>query len=120
MRKTTLIGLGAAGLALIATFLPIASGLSYNFWNTEDQNWDNIRMVLLCFIAGIALFSFLSNKKHLFAIGNLFSSLLVLGLMILMFTAYKEKNLEAGTGIYLLLVSSIVGLVSSVLGFMKK
>lgn len=123
MRKTTIIGLGAAALALIATFMPIIAGNSGNFWSESDASNEaqNIRIVALIMISSIAVFSFLSNKKHKFAIGNLIASLLLFGsISLVLIGANLDKDYDAGSGLYLILMSSILGIISSILGFMKK
>jgi hypothetical protein len=70
----------------------------------------------------MGLFSFLSNKKHLFSIGTLLFSGLLLLISLKWFRDMKESKelLTMGTGLILFLSGSALGFVSSILGFMKK
>jgi hypothetical protein len=120
MRKTTLLGIAAALLAFISTFLPVVSGVSDNFWGSGVRGVDEFKNLMIFFMLCIGFFAFLSNKKHLAAIGTLLASLILFTLAFLLYKAAGVVKLEPGTGLYLLLASSVLGIVSSVLGFMKK
>lgn len=127
MRKNTMIGLGAAALVIISTFLPMLSGneLAEQFssmWNGEVESNTTVATIILVLALIMALFSFLANKKHLFSIGTLiFAGLL----MLISMKWFRDLNDSAGmfkmgTGLILFLIGSGLGVISSILGFMKK
>ncbi len=130
-----MIGLGAALLVIVSTFFPMISGNDLaeelsSLWNsTENEMYFEIakenqtRGIIILVLAGLmGLFSFLSNKKHLFSIGTLIMS----GLLMLISLRWSSDigdsagTLKFGMGLILFLVGSGLGLVSSILGFMKK
>ena len=123
MRKTTSLGLGAAALAFIGTFLPVASGADATFWNSGNSDVDAFLYLILFLISMIGLFSFLANKKHLFSIGTFLSALSLFSLLAAVFILAKNDGAPAtvyGTGLYILLISPLIAIITSILGFMKK
>jgi hypothetical protein len=123
MRKAALVGLSAAALMIIATFLGYAEimGTKLSFWNLPLIGKGRA-IIVIVFGLLTALFAFLSNTKHLNGIGSLIFG--ILGLMIaLMWMADIGKAGEAGKvgiGVYAFLLGAILALVSGVLAFMKK
>ena len=120
MRKATLLGLGAAALAFIGTFLPVVSGHKETFWGSGEEWVEGYRNVMIFFMLAIGLFAFLANKKHLASIGTILSSIILFGLVFLIYLGAKAVSADVGTGIYMLFLSCLLGLISSILGFMKK
>lgn len=123
MRKATLVGLSAAALMIIATFLGYAEvlGMKLSFWNLPMIGKGRA-IIVIVFGLLTALFAFLSNTKHLNGIGTLIFGLL--GLLIAFVwlgdVAKGGEAAKAGIGIYVFLFGSILALVSGVLAFMKK
>ncbi len=70
----------------------------------------------------MGLFSFLANKKHLFSIGTLLFSALLMLISMKWFRDLREGGelVSMGTGLILFLAGSGLGVISSFLGFMKK
>jgi hypothetical protein len=127
MRKNTMIGLGAALLVIVSTFFPMISGNELveelsSLWSGADEDNQTVATIILVLAGLMGLFSFLANKKHLFSIGTLIMS----GLLMLISMKWSRDIGDSagmfsyGMGLILFLVGSGLGLVSSILGFMKK
>ncbi len=130
MRKNTMLGLGAALLVIVSTFLPMISlnapmaGMEDlgSLWKSPDEDSQTVAKMIIVLAGLMGLCSFLANKKHLFSIGTLLMSAL---LMLISMKWFRDINESAGIfklgmGLILFLVGSGLGLVSSILGFMKK
>jgi len=128
MRKTTVIGCIASALSILSVFVPFISfeikliGLSesYSLWEGAELQ-DDCEFVLFLlisqFMGGIC--AWLANKKHLFSIATL-----VVFAFVTMIACVKLSDLSylqnAEVGLYLMMIAGLLGIVSSVLGFMKK
>ena len=127
MRKATMIGLGAAGLTVLSTFFPMLSGgeliekLS-SVWGGENETMQQVGIMMLIIAAFIGLFAFLANKKHLASIGTfLFSALLLLLTMRWSRDVQDSQGLVTyGTGFFIFVLGGVAGVVSAIMGFMKK
>ena len=114
-------------LIIISIFLPLVSlklgpiSESVSLWEgglkTKGDNTAAILILVMAIL--IALFSFLSNKKHLASIGTILVSPL---LLLVAFIWYRDASeLDAvGIGLYLLILGGLGAVVSAVMGFMKK
>jgi len=130
MRKNTMIGLGAALLVIVSTFLPMISlntpmaGMEDlgSLWKSSDEDSQTVATIILVLAGLMGLCSFLSNKKHLFSIGTLIMSGLLMLISMKWFRDINESMgiFKLGMGLILFLVGSGLGFVSSILGFMKK
>jgi hypothetical protein len=121
MRKTTLLGLGAVLLIIISIFLPIVktavkSGLLFD----GSREGKELGYVILVIVAIMGLFAFLANKRHLASIGTLIFAGLLCAIGGVFYSVINEEGGTMGMGLVLFLVGSILGIVSAVLGFMKK
>ena len=123
MRKNTIIGLGAMALVIISTFLPLIKYLemdSPSVWGA-GPNGETVGIIVIVLAGLMGLFSFLANKKHIASIGTLImSALLILISLIWVGQANEAEGTSYGMGLILFLVGSFLGLISSILGFMKK
>ena len=133
-----MIGLGAMVIVIASTFLPMLSANSEltgfmkglgeelqkqsSLWKADDDSSSTVAILIVVLAGIMGLFSLLSNKKHLFSIGTLLFSGLLLLISMKWFRDLREgKELIAmGTGLILFLAGSALGFVSSILGFMKK
>ncbi len=130
-----MIGLGAAGLTILSTFFPMLSGgemieqLSGHDIEQETSMWggvnETMRQVgIMMVIIGtfIGLFAFLANKRHLASIGTfMFSAILLL--LTIRWSRDVEGSQGAvvyGTGFFIFVLGGLAGIVSAVMGFMKK
>ncbi len=117
-----MIGLGAALLVIVSTFLPMLSigGIGAGLFDAGDERGKEIAYMIIVLALLMAGFSFLANKKHLASIGTfIFASLLTL-ISFKWFSDATEFNADYGSGLILYLLGSISGVISSILGFMKK
>ena len=133
-----MIGLGAMVIVIASTFLPMLNvnakmleGFGElveklqnetSLWKAEKEGSATVGVIIIVLASLMGLFSFLSNKKHLFSIGTLLFSGLLLLISLKWFRDMKESKelLTMGTGLILFLSGSALGFVSSILGFMKK
>ncbi len=133
-----MIGLGAMAIVIASTFMPMLSangeltgfmkGLGEelqkqsSLWKADDDSSSTVAILIVVLAGFMGLFSFLANKKHLFSIGTLLFSGLLLLISMKWFRDLREgKELIAmGTGLILFLAGSGLGFISSILGFMKK
>lgn len=127
MRKNTMIGLGAMALVIISTMFPMISGNEMvekmsSLWSAGDESSSTVAIIILVLALLMGLFSFLSNKKHLFSIGTLIFSGLLLLISMKWFRDMREGGelFSYGMGLILFLIGSSLGAISSILGFMKK
>jgi hypothetical protein len=123
MRKNTMIGLGAMVLVIVSSFLPLIkfAGMdSPSIWAAgEDGKTVAFIVIAVAVLAG--LFSFLANKKHLFSIGTLlFSGILILIAMAWITKMGETPGAAYGMGLILYLAGTALVFISSILGFMKK
>ncbi len=117
-----MLGLGSTALIIISVFLPMLSlaGISVGLFDAGDRTGKEVGILIIVLACLMGLFSFLANKKHLFSIGTfIFSALLVL-ISMKWFNDASSSGASYGSGLILYVLGSVLGLVSSVLGFMKK
>ncbi len=121
MRKTTLLGLGAMVLIIISLFLPMLSvlGMSMSLSNGIPRG-NEIMYFLVALAALMGLFAFLANKKHLASIGTLIFAGLLAAISLKWFSDASTLGASYGIGLILYVVGSLLGLISAILGFMKK
>jgi hypothetical protein len=93
-----------------------------SLWSAAQENNTTVGIIILILVGLMALFSFLANKKHLFSIGTLLMSGLLMLISMKWFRDINESAgiLKLGIGLILFLVGSGLGFVASILGFMKK
>lgn len=125
-----MIGLGAMVIVIASTFMPMLSinlkmeGLENQFslWKADDDSSSTVAILIIILAALMGLFSFLANKKHLFSIGTLLFSALLMLISMKWFRDLREGGelVSMGTGLILFLAGSGLGVISSFLGFMKK
>ncbi len=133
-----MIGLGAMAIVIASTFMPMLDvnakmlegfgGLleklqnETSLWKAEKEGSATVGIIIIVLAALMGLFSFLANKKHLFSIGTLLFSALLMLISMKWFRDIKESKelLTMGTGLILFLAGSGLGIISSFLGFMKK
>jgi hypothetical protein len=141
MRKGVLLGIIGGVLGVIALFLNFVTvdllvgdqlGLSFNSLKSEplvgpqaNEAASYIFNIFIVLSLGIALFSFLSNRKNLLGILTALFAIAHFGVAYLFYsTGSKEINFggnaEFGMGMYILLISGVLGLVGAVLAIMKK
>jgi hypothetical protein len=127
MRKTTMIGLGAAGLTILSTFFPMLSGgemieqLS-SMWGGDNETMRQVGIMMVIIGALIGLFAFLANKRHLASIGTFLFSAILLLLTIRWSRDVEDSQglVSYGTGFFIFVLGGLAGIVSAVMGFMKK
>lgn len=123
MRKNTMIGLGAMALVIIGTFLPLIKYLdmdSPSIWGVPERG-TAVGVIVLILAGLMGIFSYLANKKHLASIGTLImSAILVLISMLWVGQTKEYEGASMGMGLILILVGSGLGLIASIMGFMKK
>jgi hypothetical protein len=127
MRKTTMIGLGAAGLTILSTFFPMLSGgemieqLS-SMWGGDNETMRQVGIMMVIIGAFIGLFAFLANKRHLASIGTFLFSAILLLLTIRWSRDVEDSQglVSYGTGFFIFVLGGLAGIVSAVMGFMKK
>ena len=133
-----MIGLGAMVIVIASTFMPMLSANSElsglmkglgeelqnqsSLWKATDDSSSTVAILIIVLASLMGLFSFLANKKHLFSIGTLLFSAL---LMLISYKWFRDLNeykeiASMGTGLILFLAGSGLGVISSFLGFMKK
>lgn len=125
-----MIGLGAMVIVIASTFMPMLSinlkmeGLENQFslWKADDDASSTVGTLIIILAVLMGLFSFLANKKHLFSIGTLLFSALLMLISMKWFRDLREGGelVSMGTGLILFLAGSGLGIISSFLGFMKK
>lgn len=133
-----MIGLGAMVIIIASTFMPMLDvnakmlegfeGLleklqnETSLWKSEKEGSSTVGIIIIVLASLMGLFSFLANKKHLFSIGTLLFSALLMLISMKWFRDIKESKelLTMGTGLILFLAGSGLGVISSFLGFMKK
>ncbi len=142
MRKGVLLGIIAGVLGIGALFLNFVSGsifgetiaLSINSCKSEqmlgtegNEVYSIFFNVFVVMSIGIALFSYLSNRKNLLGILTLILSLGHFGFSFLIYSTGKEAfksdnpaDLSFGLGMYVLLISGILAIIGAVLAIMKK
>jgi len=118
-----MIGLVAMLLVIISTFLPLIKYMdmdSPSVWGA-GENGQVVGIVVLVLAGLMGLFSFLANKKHIASVGTLImSGILILIAMLWVGKTNETEGASMGMGLILILVGSLLGLISSILGFMKK
>ncbi len=121
MRKTTLLGLGAMLLIIISLFLPILSvgGMSMGLSDGIPRGKE-IMYFLIVLAALMGIFAFLANKKHLASIGTFIFAGILAAISLKWFNDASTLGASFGTGLILYVVGSLLGVISAVLGFMKK
>lgn len=122
MRKTTLVGLGATLIVIIAIFLPMVSvgGMGVGLFDAGDRGGKEIAYIIISLAVLMGAFSFLANKKHLASIGTLIFSLLLALISLKWFNDATTLGASYGIGLILYVLGSVLGLIGAVLGFMKK
>jgi hypothetical protein len=141
MRKGVLLGIIAGVLGIGALFLNFVTlenlagekmGLSFNSLKSEpfvgpqaNEAASIIFNIFLVLSLGIALFSFLSNRKNLLGILTAIFSVSHFAFAYLFYSTGNENinlggNVNFGMGMYLVLISGVLGLVGAVLAIMKK
>ena len=128
MRKTTIIGWTAAALSALSIFLPfviievqfLGLSKSLSIWQgAELQGEYGLALSLFGMTVLGVICSWLAGRKHLFSIGTL-----LVFLFITMVACIKLSDMyfleSAGIGLYTMILAGLTGIVSSVLGFMKK
>lgn len=122
MRKNTMLGLGAALLVIVSTFLPMLSigGIGAGLFDAGDRQGKEIAYVIIVLAILMAGFSFLANKKHLASIGTFIFAGLLTVISIKWFNDADKLGADFGSGLILYLFGSVLGVISSILGFMKK
>jgi len=120
MRKNTMLGLGAALLVIISTFLTLitVAGVSATVWTLREDT--TVGIVLLVIAGLMGVFSLLANKKNLASIGTLIMSAILVCIAMIWAGDAKEQGATMGIGLILLIVGSVLGFISSIMGFMKK
>ena len=142
-RLGTIVGLVSALLTFLALYMSIVSfkflnmqvDLSldamrtYGEFDSEMKEFSSIIYNFYTFLAVcIALSSFFSNKRHLLGILTLILGAIHLGASFFMYTSLQEgmkagskfAEVAIGTGMYLLLISSIGAVVGSIMSLAKK
>ena len=133
-----MIGLGAMVIVIASTFMPMLDvnakmlegfeGLleklqnETSLWKSEKEGSSTVGIIIIVLASLMGLFSFLANKKHLFSIGTLLFSALLMLISMKWFRDLREGGelVSMGTGLILFLAGSGLGVISSFLGFMKK
>lgn len=115
-------GLAATAIVVISVFLPMLSvgGVGVGLFDGGDRQGKEIAYVIIVLALIMGAFSFLANKKHLASIGTFIFAGLLSALSIKWFNDAGSLGASFGTGMIMYLVGSVLGLVSSVMGFMKK
>ncbi|MFM7731646.1 MAG: hypothetical protein ACKO6L_11445, partial [Flavobacteriales bacterium] len=99
-------------------FLGISKSITV--WDGVKMQDDNGAAIMILVMALLgALFAFLANKKHLASIGTLIMFALIT-LIAFVWHGDIPEMASAGFGLYLMMIAGLLGIVSSVLGFMKK
>lgn len=122
MRKNTMLGLGAMALIIVSVFLPMLSlgGISVGLFDGGDRTGKEVGILIIVLACLMGLFSFLANRKHLFSIGTfIFAALLAL-ISMKWFNDAADSGASFGAGLIMYLIGSGLGIVSSIMGFMKK
>jgi undecaprenyl pyrophosphate phosphatase UppP len=122
MRKGSLVTIVGGLAAIIAVFLPFVEllGTTVSLWEGGvNPSAKGVVYVVLITAAAMALFGYLANKKHLFAIGSLIAALMILGMCAIWLTDEEHKKFLT-TGVYVLTAGGAIGLVGAIMSFMKK
>ena len=113
--KYNFVSIGGGVLSIISAFLPWVSGggQSYNGFQNPTGSTAGIFFVVLGVL--IALFGYLNKKwSH---IVNILLSLIVLFLGV---KYLRDAGEFKGFGLYIMLLSAVLGIIGSVMGLRKK